>query len=76
MTDATPIFVPDAGSESITFGQWLVGEGEAVTEGDRVAELLIPGTSIDVSAPRTGILHHRAGRGDTLQIDDEIGSIR
>ena len=60
----------------MTFGQWLVGEGEAVTEGDRVAELLIPGASIDVAAPRTGILHHRAGRGDTLQPDDEIGAVR
>ena len=76
MTDAAPILVPDAGAAPITFGQWLVGEGEAVTEGDRIAELLIPGASIDVSAPRTGILHHRAGRGDSLLIDEVIGLVR
>lgn len=75
MTDATPILVPELGVTSAQFGQWLVGEGEAVTEGDRVAELLIPGASIDVSAPRTGILHHRSGRGDSLRIDDVIGTI-
>jgi pyruvate/2-oxoglutarate dehydrogenase complex dihydrolipoamide acyltransferase (E2) component len=38
---------------------WYVGPGDRVFEGDRVAEVLIPGATFDVPAPTTGTLAER-----------------
>ena len=54
-----PITLPDLGTPRATFSLWYVRPGDRVFEGDRVAEVLIPGATFDVSAPATGVLAER-----------------
>ena len=71
----TRIEVLDLGAPA-TFGQWHVRAGDPVREGDRVAEVLIAGAVIDVSAPVSGALAERAARaGDALPPGTVIGTI-
>jgi pyruvate/2-oxoglutarate dehydrogenase complex dihydrolipoamide acyltransferase (E2) component len=51
-----PIVVPELGSPRATFSLWHVRVGDRVSEGDRVAEVLIPGATFDVAAPAAGRL--------------------
>jgi pyruvate/2-oxoglutarate dehydrogenase complex dihydrolipoamide acyltransferase (E2) component len=53
------IVLPDLGTDNATFSLWYVRPGDRVYEGDRVAEVLIPGATFDVSAPVSGILTER-----------------
>ena len=53
------ITLPDLGTERVTFSLWYVLPGDRVYEGDRVAEVLIPGATFDVSAPTSGVLVER-----------------
>jgi pyruvate/2-oxoglutarate dehydrogenase complex dihydrolipoamide acyltransferase (E2) component len=48
--------VPDLGLAGVTLvlSLWLVPEGSDVIEGDRVAELLAAGVTIDLAAPVSG----------------------
>lgn len=52
------LVVPDLGlpGGTITLSLWLVPEGAAVLEGDRVAELLCGAATVDLEAPVTGRL--------------------
>ena len=70
------ITVPDLGAPRATFSLWHVQVGDRVTEGDRVAEILIPGAVFDVPAPATGTLVERGVQpGDALTAGQEIGVI-
>ncbi len=51
----------------MTFSLWHVRVGDRVTEGDRVAEVLIPGATFDVPAPVSGTLAER-----TVQPNDPL----
>lgn len=55
---AHPLVVPDIGAAggTIVMSLWLVPEGAAVIEGDRVAELAWGGATLDLEAPVTGRL--------------------
>jgi len=53
-----PITLPELGTAA-RFSLWLVGPGEYVFEGDRIAEVIVPGATFDVSAPATGRLLER-----------------
>lgn len=55
-----PVRLPDLGVASATFGLWLVETGERVYEGDRLAEVLLTGVTVDVASPATGTLAERA----------------
>jgi pyruvate/2-oxoglutarate dehydrogenase complex dihydrolipoamide acyltransferase (E2) component len=71
-----PITVPELGSERAAFSLWHVAVGDRVTEGDRVAELLIPGAVFDVSAPATGVLAERTAQpNDPLTTGQVLGAI-
>ena len=52
------IVVPDLGCAGMTLvlSLWLVPEGSDVVEGDRVAEILAGGVTVDLGAPATGRL--------------------
>lgn len=52
------IVVPDLGLAGMTLvlSLWLVPEGSDVVEGDRVAEILAGGVTVDLGAPATGRL--------------------
>ena len=53
------ITLPDLGTARATFSLWYVRPGDRVFEGDRVAEVLIPGATFDVPAPANGVLVER-----------------
>ena len=72
-----PITVPELGSDRATFSLWHVRAGDRVTEGDRVAELLVPGAVFDVPAPATGVLAERQAQpNDPLTAGMVIGAIQ
>jgi pyruvate/2-oxoglutarate dehydrogenase complex dihydrolipoamide acyltransferase (E2) component len=56
---SVPITLPDLGTPRAVLSLWHVRPGERVYEGDRVAEVLIPGATFDVPAPVTGRLADR-----------------
>lgn len=60
MPRTVPITLPDLGSGRTTLSLWYVRPGDRVFEGDRVAEVLIPGATFDVPSPTTGKLTDRA----------------
>ncbi len=53
-----PIIVPDVGSgeEPLQLCGWLVDEGDMVLAGDLVAELLIPGITVEIMSEASGRL--------------------
>ena len=71
-----PITLPELGSPRPVLSLWYVGPGERVYEGDRVAEVLIPGATFDVAAPATGIVVERLARpNDPLAVGQVLGTI-
>jgi pyruvate/2-oxoglutarate dehydrogenase complex dihydrolipoamide acyltransferase (E2) component len=68
--------VPDLGSPRAAFSLWHVRVGDRVTEGDRIAEVLIPGAVVDIPAPTSGVLAARAVLpNDPLTSGQVIGEI-
>ncbi len=53
-----PIVVPDfqLGAEPVRLGEWSVEIGDAVDEGECVAELICPGIVVDLPVPATGVI--------------------
>jgi pyruvate/2-oxoglutarate dehydrogenase complex dihydrolipoamide acyltransferase (E2) component len=45
-----------AGDDAVRVGCWLAEPGEAVVEGDRLIELVLPGMTFDVPAPVSGVV--------------------
>ncbi|MBY0513768.1 MAG: lipoyl domain-containing protein [Gemmataceae bacterium] len=71
-----PITLPDLGTARATLSLWYVRPGDRVFEGDRVAEVLIPGATVDVPAPATGTLADRGAlSGDPLTTRQVLGVI-
>ena len=55
---------------------WCVPVGERVLEGDRVAEVLIPGATFDIAAPTSGVLKERYVQpNDLLAVGQVLGAI-
>ena len=52
------LFMPELGLDegSVAISLWLVEVGDAVTEGDRVVELLSDSVTVDLPAPASGVL--------------------
>ena len=72
----TPILVPELGADAV-LSVWYVRPGEAVYGGNRVAEVLLPGITVDVLAPADGVLHQRIALcGDVVRSGDAIGTVR
>ena len=72
-----PITLPDLGSARAVFSLWYVRAGDRVFEGDRIAEVLIPGATFDVPAPATGTLaERRALPNDPLAPGQVLGVIQ
>ena len=72
----TPVILPDLGASPVWFSLWFVGPGEAVFEGDCLAEVLTAGASFDVHAPATGRLVARhAWPRDALTAGQVLGVV-
>lgn len=70
-----PILLPELGAAG-RLSLWYVRPGERVSAGDRVAEVLIPGVTVDVPAPASGRLGERfALPGDAVGTGQELGTI-
>lgn len=70
------ITLPDLGTATTVFSLWHVGPGERVYEGDRVAEVVLPGVVFDVAAPTTGIVRECVARPrDRLTVGQLLGTI-
>jgi pyruvate/2-oxoglutarate dehydrogenase complex dihydrolipoamide acyltransferase (E2) component len=71
-----PITLPELGAGPVAFSLWYARPGDRVFEGDRVAEVLVPGATFDVPAPATGTLAEQlALPGDTLNTGQALGVI-
>jgi pyruvate/2-oxoglutarate dehydrogenase complex dihydrolipoamide acyltransferase (E2) component len=66
------IVLPDLGSPRVSFSLWYVRAGDTVYEGDRVAEVLIPGATFDVAAPVTGTLTERLVLPDDALVTGQV----
>jgi pyruvate/2-oxoglutarate dehydrogenase complex dihydrolipoamide acyltransferase (E2) component len=70
------ISLPELGTTQVKFSLWHVQLGERVLEGDRVAEVLIPGATYDVAAPATGrLVEKRARLNEPLEPGQILGVI-
>jgi pyruvate/2-oxoglutarate dehydrogenase complex dihydrolipoamide acyltransferase (E2) component len=56
-------------------GQWLVSDGDNVTEGQLIYELEIEKTMVEVEAPASGVLIHKAEAGESFAVGEIIGEI-
>jgi pyruvate/2-oxoglutarate dehydrogenase complex dihydrolipoamide acyltransferase (E2) component len=50
------VTLPNLGADRVTFSLWYVRPGDRILEGDRLAEVLIPGATYDIHAPASGTL--------------------
>ena len=66
-----PIPLPDLGTPRAVLSLWYARVGDRVFAGDRVAEVLIPGATVDVPAPVGGVLAN-----DVLTAGQVIGEIQ
>lgn len=66
------IALPDLGSDRAIFSLWYVRPGDRVFEGDRVAEVLIPGATFDVAAPASGVLAERLALPNDLLVPGQV----
>ena len=57
--EKVPIILPNLGTDQVVLSAWYVHPGETVYAGDRVAEVLIPGATVDIPAPIDGVLVER-----------------
>lgn len=70
------VALPDLGTPRATFSLWHVRVGDRVFEGDRVAEVVIPGAAVDVHSPADGVLAEQAAfPGDGLSAGQVMGWI-
>lgn len=56
--EISPVLVPDLGIDGVpmVLSSWLVPEGSAVEEGERIVEILACGVTVDLAATATGEL--------------------
>jgi pyruvate/2-oxoglutarate dehydrogenase complex dihydrolipoamide acyltransferase (E2) component len=56
-------------------GEWLVGDGAHVNEGDPIYTIETGKATQDVQAPVSGRLIHKAQAGETYLVGTDIGEI-
>ena len=75
VTIAFPMTSEDDPSAEGVVGTWFVLDGEAVTEGQLIAEVQLDKVSQDVHAPAAGVLRHAAAEGVGVAQGGVIGLI-
>ena len=71
-----PIRLPDLGTPRAVLSLWYARVGDRVFAGDRVAEVLIPGATVDVPSPAGGVVVTQAVlANDPLTAGQVIGEI-
>jgi len=72
------IKVPPLGESIVeaTVSRWLKKEGEAVASGDTLVELETDKITVEVPAPRAGVLAKQSrAEGEVVKVDDVLGEI-
>lgn len=69
----TTDFLGDEGEAELI--EWLVEDGEEVTEGQPIAELETSKTSNEITAPRAGTISLTVKEGDIVSVDESIATI-
>lgn len=69
----TTDFLGDEDEAELT--EWLVEDGDEVTEGQPIAELETSKTSTEITAPRAGAISLTAKEGDIISVDESIATI-
>ena len=73
---ASSVVLPELGTNCCQFSLWFVRIGEAVREGDRLAEVNFPGAVVDIAAPADGVLVERTAlAGDEISTGQLLGTI-
>lgn len=74
---ATTLKIPKAAvsMQQGTLTEWLVADGQPVTEGQPIYVLELEKSTMDVEAPATGTLRHIGVAGTTYKVGDVIGEI-
>ncbi|MFL6054028.1 MAG: lipoyl domain-containing protein [Actinoallomurus sp.] len=54
---------------------WFVGDGEAVSAGDLIAEVAVDKVDMELTAPVSGVIHLLAKEGDVRRRGDLIARI-
>lgn len=75
---ATDIVIPQLGTEitEAEITEWLVREGDSVSEGDPLLTITTTKMSIDIEAPASGILTSIAlGEGELASVGTVVGVI-
>ena len=71
-----PLPLPELGAETATFGLWHVAVGDRVLEGERIAEVWIPGAVVELVAPAVGIIREQFVRSlDPITPATILGSL-
>lgn len=72
-----PVLYPKVSLEMQTgrIARWLVADGAEVTAGDVIFEIDNDKAAVEVEAPATGRLHHRAAEGDEVDVGAEVARI-
>ncbi|HET6592647.1 MAG: biotin/lipoyl-binding protein [Xanthomonadales bacterium] len=58
-----------------TVERWLVEDGARVTRGQPIYNLEIEKSLVEVEAPASGILRHKAAAGESFAVGEVIGEI-
>jgi pyruvate/2-oxoglutarate dehydrogenase complex dihydrolipoamide acyltransferase (E2) component len=68
------LVVPDLGlgDGEVLVSLWLVPEGAAVSEGDRIVELVAGGVTLDLEAPVSGWLVHQCVDEDAVVAPGDV----
>ncbi|MDQ6831578.1 MAG: dihydrolipoamide succinyltransferase, partial [Gemmatimonadota bacterium] len=72
------IKVPPLGESIVeaTVGRWMKKEGDRVAAGDTLVELETDKITVEVPAPKAGVLMRRArAEGDTVKVDDMLAEL-
>lgn len=75
---SVPVVVPQLGAEGqpLRVSLWFVDVGQAILEGDRLVEVMLPGMTFDISATCSGILATIDVReGEEITEGDKLGTI-
>ena len=72
-----PIVMPSFGMYTVegVLSVWLQPSGVNVQAGEPVLEIETEKSTVEVTAPESGILHHIARPGDRLQVESLIGYV-
>jgi pyruvate/2-oxoglutarate dehydrogenase complex dihydrolipoamide acyltransferase (E2) component len=71
-----PILVPELGNGdlAVRLGCWLVDVGDEIIQGDRLAELILPGTVFELTATASGRLTRiERANGATVECGTVLG---